>query len=70
MFGLAQANGDRLEVRTIVPPLAFKQIARLPEHLRYEHEAWMNGSRQEGVAVAACGYEPALSTSPAAMSVG
>jgi hypothetical protein len=70
MFGLAQANGDRLEVRTVVPPLAFKQIARLPEHLRYEHEAWMNGSRREGVAVAACGYAPTLSTSPSAMSVG
>ena len=40
MFGLAQPVGDRLAVRSVVPPLALKQLARLPEHLQRAHAQW------------------------------
>jgi len=43
MFGVAQARRDRLAVRSHVPPLASKQIDRLPPHLRRSHENWMAG---------------------------
>ena len=40
MFGLAQPVGDRLAIRSVVPPLAMKQLARLPEHLQRAHAQW------------------------------
>lgn len=43
-FGLAQVQGDGvLAVRRKVPPLNRRQIARLPESLQKEHEAWQQG---------------------------
>lgn len=45
MFGVAQARRDRIGVRLFVPPLASKQIERLPAHLQRTHEAWMAGRR-------------------------
>lgn len=40
MFGLAQPVGDRLAIRSMVPPLTMKQLARLPEHLQGAHAQW------------------------------
>ena len=43
-FGLAQVQGDDvLAVRRKVPPLNRRQVARLPESLQKEHEAWQQG---------------------------
>ena len=43
-FGLAQVQGEGvLAVRRKVPPLNRRQIARLPESLQHEHEAWQEG---------------------------
>lgn len=46
MFGVAQARRDRVGVRRFVPPLATKQLDRLPAHLRRTHDAWMTGRRE------------------------
>lgn len=46
MFGVAQVRRDRLAIRRFVPPLASKQIDRLPPHLRRSHDAWMAGRRE------------------------
>ncbi|MFM8858404.1 MAG: hypothetical protein ACKOI2_14635 [Actinomycetota bacterium] len=40
IFGLVRMMGNRLEVRTVVPPLTMKQLARLPEHLQNAHFLW------------------------------
>ena len=45
MFGVAQVRRDRLAVRLFLPPLASKQIDRLPAHLQRSHDAWMSGRR-------------------------
>lgn len=39
-FGLARLDGERYEVRRRVPPLNLGQLARLPEPVRAEHDAW------------------------------
>jgi hypothetical protein len=39
-FGLARLHGASFEVRRRVPPLTLSQVARLPEHLQAEHDAW------------------------------
>jgi len=44
-FGLVRTEGDRLAVRTMVPPIASRQMQRLPEHLRRAHPAWVSASR-------------------------
>lgn len=65
MFGVAQVRRDRLCVRLFVPPLASKQIDRLPPHLQRSHDAWMNGRFELEVPVA-----PRLATtSPVTNSV-
>ena len=46
MFGVAQVRRDRLAVRLFLPPLASKQIDRLPPHLQRSHDAWMSGRRE------------------------
>ena len=46
MFGVAQVRRDRLAVRFFLPPLASKQIDRLPPHLQRSHDAWMSGRRE------------------------
>lgn len=46
MFGVAQVRRDRIGVRRFVPPLASKQIDRLPAHLHRSHDAWMAGRRE------------------------
>ena len=53
MFGVAQMRRDRLGVRLHLPPLASKQIDRLPLHLRSSHDAWMTGPRVSDVRPAA-----------------
>lgn len=40
IFGLVRLTRDRVEVRTVVPPLTMKQLARLPEHLQRAHFLW------------------------------
>lgn len=40
IFGLIRAREHRYEVRTVVPPLTIKQLARLPEHLQKAHALW------------------------------
>lgn len=46
MFGVAQVRRDRLAVRLFLPPLASKQIDRLPPHLQRSHDTWMSGRRE------------------------
>lgn len=43
-FGLARVIGGTLEVRTTVPPLTMKQLARLPDHLQLAHSLWSEAS--------------------------
>ncbi|MFZ4517973.1 MAG: hypothetical protein ACOYOP_06275 [Microthrixaceae bacterium] len=44
-FGLARRTGDReVHVRTHLPPLNARQLARLPTVLRRSHERWITGS--------------------------
>lgn len=43
MFGVAQIRGDKLVVRCFVPPLAARQIDRLPPHLAQSHTEWISG---------------------------
>lgn len=45
VFGLAQAHGTTLAVRRRVPPLAGRQLARLPDSLQELHHAWVDGGR-------------------------
>ena len=40
IFGLVRARDHRHEVRSVVPPLTIKQLARLPEHLQKAHALW------------------------------
>ncbi len=39
LFGLAEVRGDELAVRRKVPPLASRQLRRLPAHLADAHQA-------------------------------
>lgn len=43
MFGLMRHHGDELEVRTMVPRLTPRQLARLPLAVQRSHEAWLRG---------------------------
>lgn len=40
IFGLVRLTDNSVEVRTVVPPLTMKQLARLPEHLQNAHFLW------------------------------
>ena len=40
IFGLARWHESHLAVRTVVPPLTMKHLARLPEHLQRAHALW------------------------------
>lgn len=40
IFGLVRSHGRRHEVRTVVPPLTLKHLARLPENLQCAHSLW------------------------------
>lgn len=40
IFGLIRLHGNHSEVRTVVPPLTMKHLARLPEHLQKAHSLW------------------------------
>jgi len=46
-FGLARTldTGD-LAVRTLLPPLSRRHVARLPESLRRSHDAWLDAERR------------------------
>lgn len=39
-FGMARPSDDGMEVRRKVPPLTRRQVERLPEPLRTEHQRW------------------------------
>lgn len=43
MFGVAQIRGHKLVVRCFLPPLAARQIDRLPPHLARSHSDWVSG---------------------------
>lgn len=40
IFGLARVDQGCLGIRTVVPPVTFKNLARLPEHLQSAHALW------------------------------
>jgi hypothetical protein len=42
----------RVEVRTVVPPLTMKQLARLPEHLQSAHFLWSESHPSESLEIA------------------
>lgn len=52
IFGLARAERDHLAIRTVVPPLPYKQLARLPDHLREAHTLWNDESPGRALALA------------------
>lgn len=52
MFGLARRVDTRLEVRTVVPPLSMRHLARLPEHLQRAHALWNEGNNSTALALA------------------
>ncbi|MEL6980968.1 MAG: hypothetical protein AAFO29_00945 [Actinomycetota bacterium] len=41
-FGAARRNGPRLALRRRLPPLSARQVQRLPESLRAEHDQWVS----------------------------
>ena len=53
VFGMAQPHGTTLAVRRRVPPLARRQLARLPEHLQLLHQVWAAERPEPGPAVSA-----------------
>jgi len=52
MFGLARIDPDQLAVRAIVPPVPYKQVARLPDHLQMAHALWSDESPHRALAAA------------------
>ncbi|MFM7755809.1 MAG: hypothetical protein ACKO84_03515 [Actinomycetota bacterium] len=52
MFGLARIDHDHLAVRSIVPPVPYKQVARLPNHLQMAHAQWSDESPHRALAAA------------------
>ena len=70
MVGLAQPVGDRLAIRSVVPPLAMKQLARLPEHLQRAHAQWAESDPElalvEGYSGGRTVKQPSTSDSPLA----
>lgn len=62
LFGLARVTGPRLVVRAVVPPLPYKQLARLPEHLQAAHTAWCAHDSRRALALGYTG-EPEPTTS-------
>ncbi len=49
LFGLAEVRGDELAVRRKVPPLAQRQLRRLPDHLVEAHQAHYGVGRAPSV---------------------
>ncbi len=39
-FGIVTRNGSTVAVRTRLPQLSMRQVARLPPHLKAAHDAW------------------------------
>jgi hypothetical protein len=52
IFGLVRMTYGRVEVRTVVPPLTMKQLARLPEHLQSAHFLWSESHPSEALEIA------------------
>jgi hypothetical protein len=46
LFGMAEVRGDELAVRRMVPPLARRQLRRLPAHLADAHQVHYGTSGQ------------------------
>lgn len=55
IFGLARVHGPRVEIRSVVPPLTLKHLARLPEHLQRAHSLWSENDPSSALEVA---YSP------------
>ena len=43
MFGVAQVCGRGIAVRATIPPLARRQLLKLPPHLQQAHAEWVRG---------------------------
>jgi hypothetical protein len=52
IFGLVRLTGNRVEIRTVVPPLTMKQLARLPEHLQSAHFLWSESNPSAALEIA------------------
>jgi hypothetical protein len=52
MFGMARKVDDAVAVRTVVPPLSVRHLARLPEHLQRAHALWSDTDNSISLAVA------------------
>jgi hypothetical protein len=48
-FGMARLGGSSFAVRRTFPPLAARQIERLPEHVAHQHAGWV--ARTEPAAI-------------------
>jgi hypothetical protein len=52
MFGMARKVDDAVAVRTVVPPLSVRHLARLPEHLQRAHALWSDTDNTISLALA------------------
>jgi len=52
MFGMARQVDDAVAVRTVVPPLSVRHLARLPEHLQRAHALWSDTDNTISLALA------------------
>jgi hypothetical protein len=57
-FGLVKAHHHRHEVRTVVPPLTLKHLARLPENLQCAHSLWAESDPSASYSHAFAGTAP------------
>lgn len=66
IFGLTRNSGRTISVRTVVPPLTLKNLARLPEHLQSAHSLWSESDPSDAYEFAYC--SAAVSSKPALTS--
>lgn len=52
MFGMARHVDGTVAVRTVVPPLSVRHLARLPEHLQRAHAVWSDADNAVALAIA------------------
>jgi hypothetical protein len=52
MFGMVRHVDAAVAVRTVVPPLSVRHLARLPEHLQRAHALWSDADNTTALAIA------------------
>ena len=52
MFGMVRWVDATVTVRTVVPPLSVRHLARLPEHLQRAHALWSDGDNATALGIA------------------